>query len=153
MGEHTSRFNGQILRFEDGDVSSDRDVDLTVISPSGEEIYYEFKSVEKLEEGYDATATKPARKGFADQFTKDLRNADNLRQIIWIFDKDKILTDSDLLTQILNRLKSERSKKLLNSLDAAKKQSYFGWSPPDDLTDAQIEAFIRSNFTQLFKRD
>jgi len=155
VGEHTSRFNGQVLEFEDGEVSKDRDVDLTVVSPSGEEIFYEFKSVENLEEGRDATADKPARKGFADQFTKDLRNAGSLDQIIWIFDKDKILTDSDLLTQILNRLKSDRSKRLLNSLDAAKKQTYFGWDPskPDGLTDAQIQAFIRSNFTKLFKRD
>jgi len=155
IGEHTSRFNGQVLEFEDGEVSNDRDVDLTVVSPSGEEIFYEFKSVENLEEGRDATADKPARKGFADQFTKDLRNAGSLDQIIWIFDKDKILTDSDLLTQILNRLKSDRSKRLLNSLDAAKKQTYFGWDPskPDGLTDAQIQAFIRSNFTKLFKRD
>lgn len=60
-------------------------------------IYYEFKSVAKV---------PPAH--FAEQFLKDLQNADNLDQIKWIFDGRKL----DALTKdkFINALESSKNK-------------------------------------------
>jgi hypothetical protein len=154
IGTHTSEFNGKTLNFEDGDISSDRDIDLTVASIPMEKIYYEFKSVENLSEGRDATADKKARLGFVDQLTKDLRNARFDEQILWIFDATKILTDEDLRDKVTTRMKSDRGKRVLNSLSNEKKEHWFGRSRNQvgDLTDAEIDWFISHYFSMIFRR-
>lgn len=65
-------------------------------------IYYEFKSVAKV---------PPAH--FAEQFLKDLQNADNLDQIKWIFDGKKL--DNLPQDKFLKALESSKNKLFSNS--------------------------------------
>ncbi|HEY1166873.1 MAG TPA: hypothetical protein VGE90_16975, partial [Chitinophaga sp.] len=130
IGTHTSEFTGKILQFEDGDISTDRDIDLTVVNPPLLKTYYEFKSVEELSDGRDATADKKARLGFVDQLTKDLRN------------------------KVTSKMKSDRGKRLLGGLSNEKKERYFGWDPNrgGGLTNDQIDWFINHYFSMMFRR-
>lgn len=140
MGEHTSMFNGQTLKFEDPEESDGRDVDVLGVGPTEDEnMYYEFKSVKKFELKY------------AKQFVKDLRNAARLDQIKWIFDKR--MTRAGLLEEVVNQMTKQEIRILMtNELTLAKKQKYIpGYTPiMGTLTATQVEAFIKLNFDSIF---
>ena len=85
-------------------------------------IFYEFKSVK----------TVPP-KDFAEQFMKDLNNADNLSQIKWIFNGsknpvdfkknmleaiDKLPLTEDLARKFLQKVRKPNKQKLLEELNS-----------------------------------
>lgn len=88
-------------------------------------IYYEFKSVAKV---------PPAH--FAEQFLKDLQNADNLDQIKWIFDGKK--NPANFKQKMLDTI-----DKMTFNDDLLKK---FNVDDIDELKD-----LIETNFDKIFK--
>ncbi len=80
LAKNSDQFKGRKLIFEEFNSTTlgGRFVDVTDETFSFNKIFYEFKSVK----------TVPP-KDFAEQFMKDLSNADNLSQIKWIFNGSK----------------------------------------------------------------
>jgi len=75
--ENTGEFSNKNLKFEEN-INGNRRVDL-VVKKAGGDLHYEFKS--------DRNSPPPR---FAEEFVKDLQNVDDLNQIKWIFDRDKV---------------------------------------------------------------
>ena len=80
LAKNSDQFKGKTIKFEEFNSTTlgGRFVDVTDETFSFNKIFYEFKSVK----------TVPP-KDFAEQFMKDLSNADNLSQIKWIFNGSK----------------------------------------------------------------
>ena len=80
LAKNSDQFKGKTIKFEEFNSTTlgGRFVDVTDETFSFNKIFYEFKSVK----------TVPP-KDFAEQFMKDLSNADNLSQIKWIFNGNK----------------------------------------------------------------
>ena len=80
LAKNSDQFKGKTIKFEEFNSTTlgGRFVDVTHETFSFNKIFYEFKSVK----------TVPP-KDFAEQFMKDLSNADNLSQIKWIFNGSK----------------------------------------------------------------
>jgi hypothetical protein len=80
LAKNSDQFKGKTIKFEEFNSTTlgGRFIDVTDETFSFNKIFYEFKSVK----------TVPP-KDFAEQFMKDLSNADNLSQIKWIFNGSK----------------------------------------------------------------
>ena len=80
LAKNSDQFKGKTIKFEEFNSTTlgGRFIDVTDETFSFNKIFYEFKSVK----------TVPP-KDFAEQFMKDLSNADNLSQIKWIFNGNK----------------------------------------------------------------
>lgn len=80
LAKNSDQFKGKTIKFEEFNSTTlgGRFIDITDETFSFNKIFYEFKSVK----------TVPP-KDFAEQFMKDLSNADNLSQIKWIFNGSK----------------------------------------------------------------
>ena len=80
LAKNSDQFKGKNIKFEEFNSTTlgGRFIDITDETFSFNKIFYEFKSVK----------TVPP-KDFAEQFMKDLSNADNLSQIKWIFNGSK----------------------------------------------------------------
>ena len=80
LAKNSDQFKGKTINFEEFNSTTlgGRFIDVTDETFSFNKIFYEFKSVK----------TVPP-KDFAEQFMKDLSNADNLSQIKWIFNGSK----------------------------------------------------------------
>ena len=80
LAKNSDQFKGKTIKFEEFNSTTlgGRFVDVTDETFSFNKIFYEFKSVK----------TVPP-KDFAEQFMKDLSNANNLSQIKWIFNGSK----------------------------------------------------------------
>lgn len=143
MGEHPDVFNGGIIAVEEYQQALRRYADATDNRDPLHRIFYEFKSVKEMEAN------------FAEQFTKDLATAPQLDQLRWVFDRNK-MSESQVLSAVLTKLKADSGKEQLNTLTDEKKTLFFsGYDPVDnpEITDAQIETFIRANFATIFKID
>ena len=80
LAKNSDQFKGKTIKFEEFNSTTlgGRFVDVTDETIVRSKVFYEFKSVK----------TVPP-KDFAEQFMKDLSNADNLSQIKWIFNGSK----------------------------------------------------------------
>ena len=80
LAKNSDQFKGKTIKFEEFNSTTlgGRFIDVTDETFSFNKVFYEFKSVK----------TVPP-KDFAEQFMKDLSNADNLSQIKWIFNGSK----------------------------------------------------------------
>ena len=80
LAKNSDQFKGKTIKFEEFNSTTlgGRFVDVTDETIVRSKVFYEFKSVK----------TVPP-KDFAEQFMKDLSNADNLSQIKWIFNGTK----------------------------------------------------------------
>ena len=80
LAKNSDQFKGKTIKFEEFNSTTlgGRFVDVTDETIVRSKVFYEFKSVK----------TVPP-KDFAEQFMKDLNNADNLSQIKWIFNGSK----------------------------------------------------------------
>tara|TARA_R110000868_G_scaffold409713_2_gene695748 strand:- start:118 stop:597 length:480 start_codon:yes stop_codon:yes gene_type:complete len=83
IATHSTDFANKTLNFEEEveiDDEGSRVADLELIQVGKPTIYYEFKSVKEIKDSYIS------------QFVKDLKRPDvnNLSQIQWIFDHDKM---------------------------------------------------------------
>ena len=80
LAKNSDQFKGKTIKFEEFNSTTlgGRFIDVTDETIVRSKVFYEFKSVK----------TVPP-KDFAEQFMKDLSNADNLSQIKWIFNGSK----------------------------------------------------------------
>ena len=80
LAKNSDQFKGKTIKFEEFNSTTlgGRFIDVTDETIVRSKVFYEFKSVK----------TVPP-KDFAEQFMKDLNNADNLSQIKWIFNGSK----------------------------------------------------------------
>jgi hypothetical protein len=78
-----------------------REIDLKLTTPNGTEIRYEFKS-------YKWTSLPPS--DFVKQFSADLNAVDDVAQLRWYFDAEKLVgnTEAELETYMLNEVRNLR---------------------------------------------
>ena len=124
LAKNSDQFKGKTVKFEEFNSTTlgGRFVDVTDETFSFNKIFYEFKSVK----------TVPP-KDFAEQFMKDLSNADNLSQIKWIFNGsknpvdfkkymleaiDKLPLTEDLARKFLQNVRKPNKQKLLEELNS-----------------------------------
>ena len=122
--KHIGEFKGRKLVFEEFNSTTlgGRFIDVTDETIVRSKVFYEFKSVK----------TVPP-KDFAEQFMKDLSNADNLSQIKWIFNGsknpvdfkknmleaiDKLPLTEDLARKFLQNVRKPNKQKLLEELNS-----------------------------------
>ena len=136
--KHIGEFKGRKLVFEEFNSTTlgGRFIDVTDETFSFNKIFYEFKSVK----------TVPP-KDFAEQFMKDLSNADNLSQIKWIFNGSKNPVDfrKNMLEAIDNIFNSKNSNIQRQLRQISEKITGF-----DDINI--LKSDIINNFNNIFNK-
>ena len=136
LNQNTINFKGRKLVFEQiekwGDIENKiiRITDVTDKTMDNFKIFYEFKSVK----------TVPP-KDFAEQFMKDLSNADNLSQIKWIFNGSKNPVDfKKNMLEAIDKLPltDNLAKKFLRTVD--------------NPTSKDLKKHLIKNFEVIFKK-
>ena len=136
--KHIGEFKGRKLVFEEFNSTTlgGRFVDVTDETIVRSKVFYEFKSVK----------TVPP-KDFAEQFMKDLSNADNLSQIKWIFNGSKNPVDfrKNMLEAIDNIFNSKNSNIQRQLRQISEKITGF-----DDINI--LKSDIINNFNNIFNK-
>ena len=118
LAKNSDQFKGKTINFEEFNSTTlgGRFIDVTDETFSFNKIFYEFKSVK----------TVPP-KDFAEQFMKDLSNADNLSQIKWIFNGSKNPVDfkKNMLDAIDGLLNTKDINKIQHLEKIAEKMTGF----------------------------
>jgi len=130
--KHIGEFKGRKLVFEEFNSTTlgGRFVDVTDETIVRSKVFYEFKSVK----------TVPP-KDFAEQFMKDLNNADNLSQIKWIFNGSKNPVDfKKNMLEAIDKLPltDNLAKKFLRTVD--------------NPTSKDLKKYLIKNFEVIFKK-
>jgi hypothetical protein len=138
LAKNSDQFKGKTIKFEEFNSTTlgGRFVDVTDETFSFNKIFYEFKSVK----------TVPP-KDFAEQFMKDLSNADNLSQIKWIFNGSKNPVDfrKNMLEAIDNIFNSKNSNIQRQLRQISEKITGF-----DDVNI--LKSDIINNFNNIFNK-
>ena len=138
LAKNSDQFKGKTIKFEEFNSTTlgGRFVDVTDETFSFNKIFYEFKSVK----------TVPP-KDFAEQFMKDLSNADNLSQIKWIFNGSKNPVDfkKNMLEAIDNIFNSKNSNIQRQLRQISEKITGF-----DDINI--LKSDIINNFNNIFNK-
>jgi len=132
LAKNSDQFKGKTINFEkfNSTTLGGRFIDVTDETFSFNKIFYEFKSVK----------TVPP-KDFAEQFMKDLSNADNFSQIKWIFNGSKNPFDfrKNMLEAIDKLpLTDNLAKKFLRTVD--------------NPTSKDLKKYLIKNFEVIFKK-
>ncbi|WP_314200145.1 hypothetical protein [Capnocytophaga sputigena] len=138
LAKNSDQFKGKTIKFEEFNSTTlgGRFIDVTDETFSFNKIFYEFKSVK----------TVPP-KDFAEQFMKDLSNADNLSQIKWIFNGSKNPVDfkKNMLEAIDNIFNSKNSNIQRQLRQISEKITGF-----DDINI--LKSDIINNFNNIFNK-
>ena len=138
LAKNSDQFKGRKLIFEEFNSTTlgGRFVDVTDETIVRSKVFYEFKSVK----------TVPP-KDFAEQFMKDLSNADNLSQIKWIFNGSKNPVDfrKNMLEAIDNIFNSKNSNIQRQLRQISEKITGF-----DDINI--LKSDIINNFNNIFNK-
>ena len=132
LAKNSDQFKGKTIKFEEFNSTTlgGRFIDVTDETFSFNKIFYEFKSVK----------TVPP-KDFAEQFMKDLSNADNLSQIKWIFNGSKNPVDfKKNMLEAIDKLPltDNLAKKILRTVD--------------NPTSKDLKKHLIKNFEVIFKK-
>ena len=132
LAKNSDQFKGKTIKFEEFNSTTlgGRFIDVTDETIVRSKVFYEFKSVK----------TVPP-KDFAEQFMKDLSNADNLSQIKWIFNGSKNPVDfkKNMLEAIDKLPLTENlAKKFLRTVD--------------NPTSKDLKKYLIKNFEVIFKK-
>ena len=132
LAKNSDQFKGKTIKFEEFNSTTlgGRFIDVTDETFSFNKIFYEFKSVK----------TVPP-KDFAEQFMKDLSNADNLSQIKWIFNRSKNPVDfKKNMLEAIDKLPltDNLAKKILRTVD--------------NPTSKDLKKHLIKNFEVIFKK-
>ncbi len=132
LGKNAHQFKGKAIKFEEfyDTALGGRYIDVTSETANEAKIFYEFKSVKNV----------PPTK-FAEQFMKDLDNANSLDQIKWIFNGSK--NPPDFKKNML-----EAIDKLPLTDDLAKK-----FLKGDEIIKSRdLKKYLKDNFEMIFKK-
>ena len=138
LAKNSDQFKGKTIKFEEFNSTTlgGRFIDVTDETIVRSKVFYEFKSVK----------TVPP-KDFAEQFMKDLSNADNLSQIKWIFNGSKNPVDfkKNMLEAIDNIFNSKNSNIQRQLRQISEKITGF-----DDVNI--LKSDIINNFNNIFNK-